>query len=106
MKTERVSRGELTREVTTRRDVRNPEGARVDAIDHIEWVGSKDEIRNLRTPVLIIGGGPQERGIQACEVQNMFGEFYVRQTEKSIACDVMTPDKVKRAGGILTTKLS
>ena len=39
----------------------------VDAIDHIEWEDSKDEIRELRTPVIIIDGGPRKGGIKACE---------------------------------------
>ena len=44
--TEGASRGELTRGVTTRRDMYNPEGATVDATDHIEWEDSKDESRD------------------------------------------------------------
>ena len=75
----------------------------VDAIDHVEWENSKDELRELRTPLVIIEGGPRGRGTQACEIRNMLGSFYVWQTGKSIALDVMTLNKAKRAGGTLTT---
>ena len=55
----------------TARQAFSPEGAIVDAINHVEQEKSKDEPRELRTPVTIIEGGPRRRGTQACEIQNM-----------------------------------
>ena len=103
VKTGGESRGELTREVVTAEPMINSRGAMVDAIDHVTWDESKDEIRDLRTPVIISDGRPRKRGIQACEIQNMLGGYYVWQTKKSATLDVMTLDKIKRAGGTLTT---
>ena len=62
------SRGEVTRSIITGRDVFNPEGAMVDAIDSVEWEETKDSIREERVPVIRIAGGNRKRGIQACEI--------------------------------------
>ena len=48
VKTGGEARGDLTREVITRRDVRDPQGAMVDTIDHVEWEDAKEEIRELK----------------------------------------------------------
>ena len=87
----------------TARQVFNPVGAMVDAINHVEWEDSKDELMELRVPAVIMEGGPRGRGTQACEIQNMLGSFYMRQTGKPIAVDVMTLNKARRAGGTLKT---
>ena len=54
-------------------------------------------------PVIVVDNGPRRKGIQACEIQNMLGAYYVWETDKSSKLDIMTHDKVRRAGGTLTT---
>ena len=103
IKTDGEARGEIAREVVTRRDVFDPKGAMVDAIDYVEWEETKEEIRELKMPVIMVDNGSRRRGIQACEIQHMLGGYYVWETEKSTKLDVMTLDKIKRAGGTLTT---
>ena len=79
----------------------NPLGAAVDAVDHLEWEDSKDELRQLKTPVIITHEGLRRRGNRACEIQHMFGAYCVWQSGKPNALDVMTLHKVKRVGGTL-----
>ena len=71
----------------------------VDSIDSVEWEETKDELRELRTPVIHIHGGSRKRGTQACEIQALAGEYFIWQTEKSNALDVMKLDRIKRIGG-------
>ena len=75
----------------------------VDSIDSVEWEDTKDEIRELKMPVIIVDKGPRRRGIQACEIQHMIGGYYVWETEKSNKLDVMTLDRIRRAGGTMMT---
>ena len=60
------SRGEVTRDVITRKpqDVRVTSGDRmVDAIDSVEWEEEKDALRETRVPIIRITGGNRNRGI-------------------------------------------
>ena len=103
VKTGEETRGELTREVIIRRDVHDPQGAMVDTIDHVEREDAKQEIRDLKMLVIVIDRRPRKRGIQACEIQNMLGRYYVCETQESSKLDIMTLDKIRSAGGTLTT---
>ena len=71
----------------------------VDAIDYIAWEETKQEIRETKVPVIHIDGGSRKRGTQACEAQALTGGYFIWQTEKSKALDMMTLEKVRMAGG-------
>ena len=98
---ERLEQNSLKKLRITARPAFNPEGAMVDVIDTIEWEDTKDDLREIRTSVIIIEGGPRGRGTQTCEIQNMLGGSYVWQTGKSTSLDVMTLNTVKKAAGTL-----
>ena len=96
VRTEGESRGDITREVITKRPAFNPQGVPVDSIDSVEWEESKQEIRELKVLVIMIDGGSRRRGIQACEIQHMKGGYYVWETENSGRLDVMTSERMRR----------
>ena len=68
-------------------------------MDSIEWEETKDEPRELRTPVIHIDGGNRKRGTQACEIQALSGGYFLWRTPKSATLDLMTLEKIKRIGG-------
>ena len=93
------SRGEVSKTVVLHKPFVNDEGKMVDSIDSIEWEETKDELRELRTPVIHIDGGNRKRGTQACEIQALSGGYFLWQTPKSRNLDLLTLDKIKRIGG-------
>ena len=71
----------------------------MDSVDTVDWEETKDEIRELRTPVIQIRGGSRKGGTQACEIQALAGQHLIRQTEKSSTLDLKTFDRIKRIKG-------
>ena len=99
LRTQGESRGEITKTILLHKLVINHENKMVDAIDSVEWEETKEELRELRTPVIHIDGGNRKRGTQACEIQALSGGYFLWKTEKSAALDLMTLEKIKRIGG-------
>ena len=79
------------------------DGTMADAIDMIEWEEEKDILRELKMPVIRMTGGDKDRSLQACEIQNSIGGYYVWETGKSSTHDILTLRKVKKAGGNLVS---
>lgn len=71
----------------------------MDSIDSIEWDETKDELSEIRNPLIHIDGGIRERGTQACETRAPSGGYFQWQTPKSAALDLMTLEKNKGIGG-------
>ena len=93
------SQGEVSRTVHLHQPVLNSQGKMVDSIDSIEWEETKDELREIRTPVIHIDGGNRKRGTQICEIQALSGGYFLWQTPKSHNLDLMTHERIKRMGG-------
>ena len=74
-----------------------------DAIDMVTWEEEKEELRELKMPVIRMTGGDKARALQVSEIQNSVGGCYVWQTNKSSTHDIMTLGKIRRAGGNLVS---
>ncbi len=64
----------------------------IDEIHEEEWEDRKEKMREEKIPLLMIEGANQQRGIEACRIQDMVGEYYVwrspitAQTQRSVKC--------------------
>ena len=45
----------------------------MDSIDEVEWLDTKEAIREEKQPIIRISGGNRKRAILACEVQELTG---------------------------------
>ena len=73
IKTTVACRGEITRDVLTRRLAFNPSEAMVDAIDAVSWQQVKDVLRELKMPVIRMNEGDR-RSIHASVKSNTLQE--------------------------------
>ena len=71
------AQGEIAKTIDVDQKFAMRDGRMADHVEEMNWENAIDDLRSQKVPLLMVEGSDQDKGVLACQVQNLSGEYYV-----------------------------